>query len=86
MRSKEDINNEIRDLEEKYKRSRNIVDRARYCAQIKELKVELDQISTATEQKVVHQIDAPSVADHSDARKLTRGDIANAGDTFVGII
>jgi len=86
MRSREEIIKEIETLEEKYKKSRNVVEKARFTAQIKELNVELEAFDTNHEQKVVYQNDAPSVADHKNTRKLSRGDIANAGSAFIGII
>lgn len=86
MRSREEIIKEIEILEEKYKKSRNVVEKARFTAQIKELNVELEAFDTNHEQKVVYQNDAPSVADHKNTRKLSRGDITNAGSAFIGII
>lgn len=86
MRSREEIVKEIETLEEKYKKSRNVVEKARFTAQIKELNVELEACDISHEQKVVYQNDAPSVADHQNTRKLSRGDIANAGSAFIGII
>lgn len=86
MRSKEEILNEINVLDDKYKKSRNVVEKARFCAQIKELKVELESIENIHEQKVVFQNDAPSVADHKEARRIIRGDITSSGDSFVGIL
>lgn len=83
-RSKSEIRREISILEDKYAKSRNIVDKARYCAQIKELKSELEAVEH--EQKVVFQNDAPSIADHKNTRKLSRGDIANSGNSFIGIL
>ena len=86
MRNREEILKEISVLESKYNKSRNVVERARYTAQIKELKVELDSIEIKHEQKVVFQNDAPSVADHKEARRIIRGDIRNSGDSFIGIL
>lgn len=86
MKSREEIVIEIEDLEAKYSKSRNVVEKARYCAQIKELNVELEAIDNSHEQKVVFQNDAPSVADHKNSRKLSRGDISDAGSAFIGII
>ena len=86
MRSKEEILNEINVLDDKYKKSRNVVEKARFCAQIKELKVELESINNIHEQKVVFQNDAPSVADHKTARRVIRGDITDTGNSFVGIL
>lgn len=87
MRTREEILKEINVLEDKYNKSRNVVERARYTAQIKELRVEFDSIENKHEQKVVFQNDAPSVADHKEnSRRIVRGDIGNAGDSFVGIL
>ena len=86
MRSREEINAEIESLEEQYNRSRNITERARFCAQIKELKIELGSIENCHEQKVILQNDAPAVADHKKSRKLTRGDILNTDSAFIGLI
>lgn len=86
MRNREEILKEISVLESKYNKSRNVVERARYTAQIKELRVELNSIEIKHEQKVVFQNDAPSVADHKEARRIIRGDIGNSGDSFVGIL
>lgn len=90
MRTREEINKDIEELEYKYNKSRNVVDRARYCAQIKEFKLELEKVDAVEmEKKIVHQNDAPSVADHSvksERREIGRGDITNSGSAFVGII
>ena len=86
MRSREEIVIEIETLEEKYNKSRNVVEKARFTAQIKELNIELEAFDINHEQKVVYQNDAPSVADRKNTRKLSRGDITNTGSTFIGII
>lgn len=86
MRSKEEILQEINALENKFDKSRNIVEKARLAAQVKELKDELNSLEYQTEKSVVVQNDAPSVADHKESRRIVRGDITNAGESFVGII
>ena len=56
MRTREEINKDIEELEYKYNKSRNVVDRARYCAQIKEFKLELEKVDAVEmEKKIVHQ-------------------------------
>ena len=86
MKSKEDILKEIKELEDKYNKSRNVVERARFTAQIKELNVELDSIENKHEQKVIFQNDAPSVADHKENNRMMRGSISSNGDSFIGIL
>lgn len=86
MRSKEVILQEIEDLEKKFDKSRNLVEKARFAAQVKGLKDELYDIEYHMEKSVVVQNDAPSVADHKEHRTIVRGDIANTGDSFIGII
>lgn len=86
MKSREEIVKEIESLEEKYNKSRNVVEKARFTAQIKELNIELNALDVELEKKVVYQNDAPSIADHKNTREVCRGDIANAGTAFIGII
>lgn len=90
MRTREEINKDIEELEYKYNKSRNVVDRARFNAQIKEFKLELEKLdSVKLDKKFVYQNDAPSIADHNtkdERREIGRGDITNVDSAFVGII
>lgn len=80
-----DYDEEIQKLKDKKAKSRNIFDKALYEEQIKALKEKKKKEEPEKEKEVIHQSDAPSVADHVD-KKFTRGDIVNSGDTFVSFI
>lgn len=81
----EDLEFRVLEAEEKLESVKNSVDKAVLVDTIKNLKAEIDKIKFTEEKRVVQNKDVPSRLDHVDngQREISRGEIANSGNTFI---
>lgn len=81
----EDLEFRVLEAEEKLKSVKNSVDKAILIDTVKNLKDEINKLKFTEEKRVVQNKDVPSRLDHVDKspREITRGEIANSGNTFV---
>lgn len=84
----EDLEFRVLEAEEKLKTVKNSVDKAVLVDTIKNLKAEIDKMKFTEEKRVVQNKDVPSRLDHVDnsQREISRGEIANSGNTFITTI
>lgn len=84
--TKDDIELEIMELEEKYNATRNIVEKADINSRISNLKKELVSLD-AVESEAILQKDVPVRVDHDDSKgKLKPRQITDNGNTFSTLI
>lgn len=77
---------QILELEAKMKKTRNVVERAKWDSQITDLKNKIAEANDTKERKPSIQKDVPVVADHTEINENTKRLITNSGDLFTALL